>query len=108
MPYGRHIYSKESDMAKDTMCTYPHSDHALSHRKFLLMCCADCPCIKLPDQETDKNMKKQHTKLGFIFITSLDVVLLMVEFHLNKIKYATCVNKNLHQISIQKYTPEKS
>ena len=28
-----------------------------------------------------KNMKKQHPQLGFTFITSLDVVLPMVEFH---------------------------
>ena len=28
-----------------------------------------------------KNMKKQHPKLGFTFITSLDIVLLMVEIH---------------------------
>ena len=28
-----------------------------------------------------KNMKKLHLQLGFTFITSLDVVLLMVEFH---------------------------
>ena len=28
-----------------------------------------------------KNMTKQHPQLGFTFTTSLDVVLLMVEFH---------------------------
>ena len=28
-----------------------------------------------------KTMKKQHPQLGFTFTTSLDVVLLMVEFH---------------------------
>ena len=28
-----------------------------------------------------KNMKEQHPQLGFTFTTSLDVVLLMVEFH---------------------------
>ena len=28
-----------------------------------------------------KNMNKQHPRLGFTFITSLDVVVLMVEFH---------------------------
>ena len=28
-----------------------------------------------------KNMKKQHPQLGFTFITSLDVVLPMVELH---------------------------
>ena len=55
-----------------------------------------------------KNMKKQHPQLGFTFTTSLDVVLLMVELHWRTRKYVTCVNKNLHQIHLQKYTPEKS
>ena len=52
MPHGRHIYAKPSDTAKDSMCAYPHSDHALPHWKFVLQCCADCPCINLSDQET--------------------------------------------------------
>ena len=47
-----------------------------------------------------KNMKKKHPQLCFTFITSLNVVLLMVEFHW-KTKYVTCVNKNLHQITLQ-------
>ena len=81
MPHGRHIYAKSYDMENATMCTYPHSDHALSHWKFVLRCCANCPCIDLSDQEINKNVKKQHPQLGFTFITSLDVVLLMVEFH---------------------------
>ena len=29
MPHGRHIYSKEYDMAKATMCKYPQSGRAL-------------------------------------------------------------------------------
>ena len=81
MPHGRHIYDKSSDMAKDTMRTYPQSDHALPHCKYVLQWCANCPCISLTDQETDKNMKKQHPQLGFTFITKLDFVLLMVGFH---------------------------
>ena len=81
MPHGRHIYAKESDMANATMCAYPHSDNALTHWKCVLRCCSECPCINLPDQETNKNMNKQHPQLGFTFITSLDVVLLMGEFH---------------------------
>ena len=81
MPHGRHIYAKASDMANATMCAYPLSDHALPHQKYLLRCCAECTYINLPGQETNKNMKKQHPRLGFIFITSLDVVLPMVEFH---------------------------
>ena len=28
-----------------------------------------------------KSIKKQHPQLGFTFITSLDIVLLMVDFH---------------------------
>ena len=65
MPHGRHIYAKSSDMAKANMYKYPHSDHALPHCKFVLQCCANFPCINLPDQETYKNMKKQHPQLGF-------------------------------------------
>ena len=53
-----------------------------------------------------KIMRKQHPQLWLIFITSLGVVLPMVEFHWNTIKYVTCVNKNRHQINLQKYTPE--
>ena len=81
MPHGRHMYAKVSDMVKATMCTYPQSDHALPHWKCLLHCCYKCSYINLPDQETNKNMKKQYPQLGFTLITSLDVVLPMVEFH---------------------------
>ena len=51
MPHGRHIYAKASDMANATICTYSHSDDALPHWKCVLRCCADCPCINLPDKE---------------------------------------------------------
>ena len=83
IPHGGHICAKAFDMAKAIMCTYPQYDHALPHWKCVLRCCADCPCINVTDQETDKSMKKQHPQLGFTFITSLDVVMLMVEFKLN-------------------------
>ena len=81
MPHGHHVYAKASDIENATMCAYPQSDHAISQCKFALLCCSDCSYINLPDQETTKNMKKQHSQLGFIFITILDVVLPMVEFH---------------------------
>ena len=54
MPHGSHIYAKASDMENATMCTYPQSDHAFPHWKCVLQCCADCPCINIPDQETTK------------------------------------------------------
>ena len=53
MPHGRHIYAKASDMENAIMCTYPQSDHALQNWKFLFRLCADCPCINIPDRETD-------------------------------------------------------
>ena len=82
MPHRNHNYAKASDMANATMCIYPQSEHALPHWKCVLRCCDDCPCINIPDQETTKkNMTKLHQQLGFTFITPLDVVLLMVEFH---------------------------
>ena len=48
-----------------------------------------------------KNMTKQHPQLGFTFTTSLDVVILMVEFHWKTKKYVTCVNTNIYQINLQ-------
>ena len=72
MTHGHHIYAKASDMAKAKMWTYPQSGHALPHCKGVLRCAG---------QETDKNMRKQHAQLGFTFITSLDVVLIMVKSH---------------------------
>ena len=52
MPHGRHICAKAYDMKNATMCTNPHSDHALLHWKCVFWCCEDCPCINLTDQET--------------------------------------------------------
>ena len=80
IPHGRHIYAKASDMTKAKMCTYPKSYHALPRRKVLLRCCAECPYINIPYRE-EKTMNKQYSQLGVTFITSLEGVLLMVEFH---------------------------
>ena len=80
MPHGRHIYAKVSDMEKYTMCTYTQFDRALPHWECVLWYFSDCPCINIPNQETDKNMRKHHPQLGFTFITSLNVVLLMVNY----------------------------
>ena len=57
MPHGRRLYAKASDIVKATMCTYPQTEHALPQWKCVFCCCADCPCINIPDQETDKNIK---------------------------------------------------
>ena len=78
IPHVSHIYAKASSMANATMCTYTQSEYVLPHWKCVLRCCAECPCINIPDQETTKKMMKQHPQLGFTFTTSLDVVLLMI------------------------------
>ena len=54
MPHGSHIYATASDMENATMCAYPQSENSLPHWKCVLRCCADCPCINIPDQETTK------------------------------------------------------
>ena len=53
MPHGHHIYAKAYDTEKATMCAYSQSDHALPQWKRVLLCCAKCTSINLPDQETD-------------------------------------------------------
>ena len=65
MPHGGHIYVKASDMENDKMCTYPQSDHALPHWKYILRCCADCPYINIPDQETNKKHEEKIPSIRF-------------------------------------------
>ena len=55
MPNGRHIYAKAYSMEQSAMCAYTQSDHALPHCKCVFRCCAECPCINLPDQETENH-----------------------------------------------------
>ena len=40
-------------MARAKMCAYSQSDLTLPQWKCVLRCCAKCPSINLPDQETD-------------------------------------------------------
>ena len=65
MPHGRHIYAKSSNMEKETMCAYPQWEHALPHRKCVLICCAKCPIINIPVQES--NDKYPDTSSSIIF-----------------------------------------
>ena len=81
MPHERHIYSKACDMEKAIMCKNSQSDYALPNWKCVLWYCSKFPCINLPDKETDKRHEKTTSSNGFTFITSLDFVLIMVEFH---------------------------
>ena len=53
MIHTRHIYAKASDMAKPIMCAYPHSDHALTLWKCVLICFAKFPSFDIPNQRTD-------------------------------------------------------
>ena len=66
MPHGRHIYAKSYDMEKTTMCAYSNSDHALPHWKYVLRCCAKCPSINLPYQETDDNYPDTSPSIRFL------------------------------------------
>ena len=65
MPHGSHIYAKSSDMAKETMCAYTHSDHALPHWNCVLLYFSKCPSINLPDQETDDQYTNTSPSIRF-------------------------------------------
>ena len=81
IPHGSHIYAKASDISNATMCTYPQSDHALPH--WNVYCGAVLTVIVsiFLTKKQLKSMNKLYPRLGFTFITSLDVVLFMVYFH---------------------------
>ena len=65
MPHGCHIYAKASDIENATMCAYPQSDNALPHWKFVLQCCAYCPCTNIPDQEITKKHDETTPSIRF-------------------------------------------
>ena len=65
MAHGRHIYAKAYDMAKATMCAYPHSDHALPHWKCVMRFCAKFPSVNLPYQETDNQYYDSIPSISF-------------------------------------------
>ena len=65
MPHGRYIYAKTSGMSKATMCAYPEYDHAIPHWKYVFRCCAYCPSINIPDQETDNQYSDTTPSIRF-------------------------------------------
>ena len=65
MPHGRHIYAKASDTTKAKMCEYTQSDYAQPHRKCVLQCFANCPCINLTNQETDNQYSETTPSIRF-------------------------------------------
>ena len=95
-------------MANATMCTYPQSDHALPHWKCVLRCCDECPYINITDQETNKKHEETTPSIRFHIYNIIGNYTDHGIITLKDKKYVTCVNKSLHQINIQKYTPEKS
>ena len=65
MPHGRHIYAKASNMEQATMCAYTKSNNERTHWKYVLRCCADCPCINITDQETDNKYSETTPSIRF-------------------------------------------
>ena len=107
MPHGRHIYAKSSDMSQATICTYPQSDHALPHWKCVLRCCAKCLHINIPDQETYHQYSDTTPSIQFHVYHIIARCTACGRIPLKDKKFVTCVNKNLHHMNQQKYTPEK-
>ena len=65
MPHGRHINTKAYDIEKSKMCAKSQLDHQLPHWKCVLRCCAKCPSINIPDQETDDKHPNSSPSIHF-------------------------------------------
>ena len=75
--------------------------------KCALRCYADCTFINIPDQETDSRNLYTTPSIRFHIYHIIAGCNAHVRIPM-KYKNVTCVNNNLHQMNIQKYTPEKS
>ena len=65
MSHDQHIYQTVYGMVVAIMCSYPPSQHAFSPWKYVLCCCAKCPRIDLPSQESDKHHSNSCPTIGF-------------------------------------------
>ena len=108
MPHGRHIYAKASDIENATMCTYPQYDHALTYWKCVLRCCANCPSINIPYQETPKKHKETTPSIIFHIYHIIGRCTAHGIIPSKDKKICFMCEKNPYQILLQKYTPEKS
>ena len=70
--------------------------------------CAECPYINLTDQEINRKHKETKLSIQFHIYHIIGSCTAHGIIPLKDIKYVACVNKNLHRINMQKYTPEKS
>ena len=59
------IHKTSVDIDMVIICAYQPSQHALTHWKFVLCCCVNCPCIDIPDQESDRH--HSNTSLSVCF-----------------------------------------
>ena len=108
MSHRRHIYVKASDMSKATMCAYPQSDHALTHWKCVLRCYDDCPCINLPDQETDNNYSETTPLIRFQIYHIIARCTAHGIIPLKDKKISHICKQESSSDESKKYTPEKN
>ena len=55
VPRVNYMFKIASDMAMAKMCAYPSFKYSLPHWKYVMRCCAKCPCIDLPNPESDQH-----------------------------------------------------
>ena len=105
MTHGRHIYSRASNMAKEKMCSYPQSDHELPHCKCLFQCCPKCPCLNIPDQETDDQYSYTTPSIRFFIyrLISICTVHGRIPFNDRKI-FCMCKQDSASEKSTNIYT----
>ena len=65
MTHGHHIYSKALYMAMAKMSAYTQPQHSFPHWKYELRCCANCPCIDIPYQESKRHHSSTSPSIHF-------------------------------------------
>ena len=51
MSPGYNTYQTAYDMSMAKMCAHIQYQHAFTHCKCVMSCCAQCPCIDIPSQK---------------------------------------------------------
>ena len=95
-------------MANSTMCTYPQSKHALPYWKCILWCCADCPCINIPDQEITKKHDETKPTIRFNIYHIIEHCAIHGRISLKDKNICSMCKQESSPDKSKKYTPEKN
>ena len=53
MTHDTYVYKTESEVSMEIMCSFPSGRYDLTHWKYVIQLCTNCPSLEIPSIESD-------------------------------------------------------